>query len=100
MEYYYYLSGKQNETNIQNWVKISESQTDSNNITFKVNTKDISNYDELKNEIALFLYIKEVAIKGGDQKVVISKPMKIESIGEIEQYLDNQKVKYDNDDNG
>lgn len=91
IEYYYYLSANQNENNIQNWVKITENQTNNNKLVFRVNTKDISNYEELVSSNVLYLYVREIAQKGGDQKVAISKTMLVESDAEIEEYLDNVK---------
>ena len=97
-EYYYYLSDKKSENNIQDWVKIKENQTNSDNLAFKIDTRDISNFDELSNSTVLFLYIKEVAVKGGDQKVITSDAMKFENNSDTEIYLDDVKVEI-NDDN-
>ena len=93
LEYYYYLSTKQNEENITDWTKITESQNSSDKLQFTIDSKDITNYNEISNENVLYLYIKEVAIKGGNQSVAISKAITLESDVEVETYLDN--VKYD-----
>ena len=45
--YYYYLSKNNNENNIQNWVKITENQSSNDKLEFKINTKDIKNYEDL-----------------------------------------------------
>ena len=98
-EYYYYLSDKQSESNIQDWVKINENQTDINNITFKLNTKDVTHFDELYSSTVLYIYVKEVAIKGGDQKVLTSDALEIEpNSEELEIYLDDVKIELDYDD--
>ena len=91
-EYYYYLSSNQDEDNIQNWVKISENQTANDKLEFKINTKDINNYSEISDSNTLYLYIREVAIKGGNQLVSISKAMEMDSEVTVEIYLDNAKV--------
>ena len=100
-EYYYYLSPNQDETNIQDWVKITENQTSKDKLQFKINTKDIKNYAEVSDSNTVYLYIKEVAIKGGNQSVAISKSMKMDTDVEVEIYLDNVKVdNVDSDNNG
>lgn len=91
-EYYYYLSSNQNESDIQSWVKIEELQTSNDKLEFKINTKDIKNYEEISDSNNLYLYIKEVAINGGNQAVLTSKAMIMDSEVVIETYLDNVKV--------
>ncbi len=66
VEYYYYLSTVKNKENITNWTKISEKQESNDKLKFKIDSKDISNYEDISKENILYLYIKEVAIKGGD----------------------------------
>ena len=90
-EYYYYLSSNQVENNIENWVKITEKQTANDRLQFKINTKDIKNYSELSDVGTLYLYIKEVATKGGDQKIALSRSISLESTGRTEIYVDNVK---------
>jgi len=98
-EYYYYLSANQQEENIANWVKIQEEQTANNKLNFTINTKDISNYDELITSPVLYIYIKEVAIKGGDQKAAMSKSMLVEISEDtpVETYVDDVKQTYEDD---
>ena len=91
-EYYYYLSANQEENDIENWVKITEKQDANDKLTFTINTKDIKNYAEIANSDVLYVYIKEVAKKGGNQSVLVSKSIKIDSDYTIETYLDNNKV--------
>lgn len=98
-EYYYYLSLNQDENNIEDWVKIAENQTSNNELQFKINTKDINNYEELANSNTLYLYIKEVVTKGENQSVAISKAIKMDSDVKIETYLDNVKVNNSNSSN-
>lgn len=94
IEYYYYLSTNTNEQNINNWTKITEKQNSSNKLQFTIDTRNISNYNEIASEEVAYLYIKEVAIKGGNQSIAISKSMKLETNTNIETYVDN--VKKDN----
>lgn len=88
-EYYYYLSPNQNETNIQDWVKITENNTFSSALNFEINTKDIKNYADISDADTLYLYIKEVAITGGSQSVLVPKPMEITPDVTVQVYLDN-----------
>lgn len=98
-EYYYYLSANQDDNNIENYIKIIEKQIDNDKLKFKINTKDIKNYEELSCSNTLYLYIKEVAKKGGNQSVAESKAMKMEMNDEIQIYLDGKK-KNDTTDKG
>ena len=91
-EYYYYLSSNANEKSIQDWVKINEDQTSNDKLQFKINTKDSKNYEEIANSNTLYLYIKEVATKGGDQAVLTTKALTLNSSASVETYLDNAKV--------
>lgn len=91
VEYYYYLSSNQDEANIENWVKIKENQNSNDKLAFAINTKDIKNYSEISDADTLYLYIKEVAIKGGNQSVFLSKSMKLEATDNIETYVDGIK---------
>ena len=77
VEYYYYLSSNGNEENINNWTKISETQSFDDKLQFTVDSRNVSNYNEIAGEDVLYIYIKEVAIKGGNQSVAISNSMKL-----------------------
>lgn len=91
-EYYYYLSANQAEANITDWVKITEEQTNSNKLKFSIDTNDIANYNEIANANVLYLYVKEVAIKGGNQKAVTSKAMIVKDVETTEVYKDGKLV--------
>ena len=95
-EYYYYLSSNTSDSNIENWVKIDGKQIENGKIAFEINTQDVKDYEELANVNNLYLYIREVAIKGGNQTVVVSKAMEVDSEGKMETYLDNVKVNNNN----
>lgn len=97
--YYYYLSPNNNEDNIQDWVKITESQSSNDKLEFKINTKDIKNYEELMSSKTLYLYVREVAVKGGNQSVFVTKGINMDSDIKVETYLDNVKIENKNDDN-
>lgn len=94
-EYYYYLSSKQNEKNINNWVKINEVQNSSDILTFNIDTRDIANYEEVMNAESLFLYVKEVVSKNGQQVETTSKAMQINGDSdnvEVGLYVDDEKI--------
>ena len=88
-DYYYYLSTEQNENNIQDWVKINEEQKTDGKIEFEINTKDIKNYEKLIDADNLYLYIKEVIQKEGNQSVEVTKPIEVKLDVTLEKYLDN-----------
>ncbi len=103
-EYYYFISTNSSEENIEDWVKISEKQNSDKAITLKINSKDIKDYAKIADAEKVYIYIKEVVVKGDNQKTVISKAMEIKSnIDKAELYVDD--VKYtaplvsDSDDN-
>ena len=92
-EYYYYISTNKNDTNIQNWVKIKKIQESKDGISFTIDTNDMENYQEVVKSNTTYLYIKEIAIKGGDQKVTISRINDKESNdGILEMYVDGVKL--------
>lgn len=91
LEYYYYLSTNANEENIENWVKISENQTEQNKLQFTIDSRNIANYSELEKEDNLYIYIKEVATKGEDQNTAISSAMQLSTDNKIETYVDDEK---------
>jgi len=91
VEYYYYLSTVKDEKNITEWVKIKEEQNFSNKLQFTIDSKDISNYEDISKENVIYLYIKEVGIKGGDQSIAISNPLSLEANEKVEIYVDNVK---------
>ena len=94
VEYYYYLSPNANEEEISGWVKITQAQSATNKLQFTIDSRNVSNYNEISDEGAIYLYVKEVAIKGGDQSIAISKPIRLETDKEVETYVDD--VKKDN----
>lgn len=90
MEYYYYLSPSQDEGYIQDWIKIEESQNiEQDKIIFNINTNDLSNYEDISKSDTLYLYIKEVAIKGAKQSTFISEAMRLTSDVTIYEYIDD-----------
>lgn len=98
LEYYYYISSNNNENQIDEWIKINEEQNNNDKLQFIVDSRKIKNYEELANEDVIYIYIKEVAIKAGNQSVAISKSMKLES-NNIEIYIDDIKQNNNNPSN-
>lgn len=98
-EYYYYLSPNQSENNIEDWVKITEEQTDDGKLKFTINTNDIKEYKQISNSDTLYLYVKEVATQGGNQSVLVSKSMKMEKGDSTVTYVNNGKVTISNSSN-
>ena len=76
VEYYAYISQKANENDILGWVKITEEQKDKNKLKFTLNTADFKDISEYANAGDLYLYIKEVAKKGGSQVSVATLGLK------------------------
>lgn len=91
VEYYYHLSTIKDEENIMEWTKIVEEQNSNDKLKFTIDSNNIANYEEISKENVLYLYIKEVAIKGGDQSIALSKALTLESDVEVETYVNNEK---------
>lgn len=92
-EYSYYLSTNKNMDNITDWVKISEAQTLNNKLVFKINSKDIKNYDEISKNTGLYIYIREKAVKGESESILVTKAMDFETGStNIDTFVDNVKV--------
>ena len=99
-EYFYYLSPDGSLKNITDWVKIKDNQTANNKLTFRIDSRDISNYNQISKETELYIYIKESVVKGGNQSVIVSKPIKFEiEDSNIDTYVDNVKKQNDNSQN-
>ena len=97
-EYYYYLSSNSNENGITDWVKITEEQNESDKLEFNIDTRNIKNYGEIVNADTLYLYIKEVAVNGGNQSLLITNGLKLDNNAEVDVYMDNAKI--ENRNNG
>ena len=79
-KYYYYISPNQGEGDkIQNWIEIDKINNKNNLLVFSINTDDVKNYKELLDLNSIYLYVKEVVKKGGDQSVAISCEMLMDS---------------------
>lgn len=71
-EYFWFVSLVDNESNITNWVKITEPQTVADKLTFKVSTLSVNNASRFIFADKAYLYIKEVATKGEDTETIVS----------------------------
>jgi len=90
--YYYYLSSKPNEENIDDWIKIEEMASDKDDeLYFAINTKELPNYEEISSSDNLYLYIKEVAVKKNKETILISNSMQLKYNSTIEEYIDDIK---------
>ena len=92
VEYYYYLSSDANEENIDNWVKITEEQNSNDKLQFTIDSRDVSNYNEIASEDVVYLYIKEVVKNGENESETISNAMKLETDVDIDTYVNNGKI--------
>lgn len=92
IEYYYYLSSNKGKNNIVDWIKVKELERTENKLAFEINTKDISNYEEVANSNILYLYLKEVATRNNiaTESITSSVLLEVENI-EIEEYIDGKK---------
>ena len=93
MEYYYYLSANPQETNIENWVKVTDLDNTDNKLSLELNTSDLSNYEDVSNADNLYLYIKEVATLNNMQqeKITSALQLEVENVN-VEEYVDGEKI--------
>ena len=98
-EYYYYVSSSSAENNIKNWVKITEKQTKDDELTFSIDTRNLSNYAEVLKSNNLYLYIKEVAKKEDSSKIVITNSILVETEKNVTVYVDDKEKTTDDDKN-
>lgn len=99
VEYYYYISSNKEEQNINNWIKITEEQNTNNKLQFTIDTRNVDNYAKIADENVVYLYVKEVVEKGGDQSVAISKALSLESDVKVETFVDGTKKENLNSNN-
>ena len=99
VEYYYYLSPYANEQSIDNWIKISETQTSNTSLQFEIDSRKVSNFSEIANADTLYLYIKEVAVKGGNQHIFYTQPLSVKSDIKAEIFVDGVKKQNQNSSN-
>ena len=109
--YYYYLSSNNSEDTEKDWIKIENTKLEQKNgtyfITFNINTKGISNMDELLEAQDLYISLKEVASANGESvEQIRTKKINTENVN-VQYYLDDEHVgslddiigNGDNDDN-
>lgn len=89
--YNYYLSSNNNETEIADWVEINELQEAENEMSFEINTEEISNYQQIKDSKILYLYIREIATINdiSRENVTSAIELNLENIS-IEEFIDGQ----------
>ena len=85
------MSANADEKDIENWVKITDTQDSNNKLQFVIDSRNVSNYKEIESEDVTYIYIKEVATKGENQSTVISNSMKLETNNNVETYVDDVK---------
>lgn len=93
LSYAYYLSSKQSIGNIpeSDWIKLENVQIENGKLTFQINTKDLTNYDEVSKSDNLYLYIKETAVRENQTKILITGSMNISKPEQKEEYVDGIK---------
>jgi len=94
-EYYYSFSSNANLKNFTNWVKIEEKQTNEDKLVFQIDSRKITDFeDEISNSEKIYIYIKEVVVKSGNQGVSVSKAIQYEkSVKDAEIYYNDVEFK-------
>jgi len=93
LEYAFYLSSSQSVNSIpeSEWIKLDNRQINNGKLIFTIDTRDLSNYDEVTKSDKLYLYVKEIATRNGKTKICIAKSMDISSAEEKQEYVDGIK---------
>jgi len=93
LEYAFYLSSNQSANSIpeSQWIRLDKMQISDGKLSFTIDTKDLSNYDEVTKSDKLYLYVKEIATRNGKTKICITKSMDISSAEEKQEYVDGIK---------
>jgi len=91
LSYYYYLTTDPNGTGIKIFTEIKDITISDNKIHFTLNTKEIPNYADIVNDNSLYLFIEEIAKKGGNQSTVTSDGIRLDITSNIEEYVDGVK---------
>lgn len=60
---------------------------------FTINTKDLTNYDEVSKSNNLYLYVREIATRNGQTKVLDVNAKDISKPEQKEEYIDGIKKK-------
>lgn len=91
LNYYYYLTTNPNGTGIKLFTPIKDIALDNTGLHFTLNTKEIPNYDEIVNDNTLYLFVEEIAKKGGNQSTAVSDAIKLDITSNVEEYEDGVK---------
>ena len=85
MVYQYYLSSKDEETNISNWINIEKIE---NKLDFEINSLDIM--DDIDVEKTLYLYIREIATKNDIVLECVTSSIILEINVPVEEFIDGK----------
>ena len=89
-KYYVYVGTESDERDINDWTYIGENKIENGNLNFKVTLTGQSNVEKLKNASTCFIYIKEVATRGSQEKVLITKGIQFNNdTTDLIMYLDD-----------
>lgn len=77
MEYYYYISKSPNDKNTGEFVKINNPTISGNTIKFDINASDIKGIGDLESSETVYLYVREMAISGGNQSIFTTNAIQL-----------------------
>ena len=91
-KYYYILSGKDNETNITNWVEVpvnKQLKSDGTySLIFQIDETIADTFPESQKEDKVYLYLKEVASRDGKSVNTYSNVAELTATEEVEERID------------
>ena len=92
-EYYYCLSTNKTKVDYDNWIKIENGEIVNDKFKFNIDTRDLKNYGDVSDDSAVFLFIKEVVVKQGQQKTITTSGISFEPSDDVpfEFYIDDVK---------
>lgn len=93
LSYKYYLSSNQAEKTIPDeaWIELKNTQINNGKLTFTINTKDLPNYEEVSKSNNLYLYIREIATRNDQTKILDVNAKDVSKPEQKEEYIDGIK---------
>ena len=79
LKYYIYVSNSLAEENITNWISLENASINKGSLEFSVDLSKASNYSELASATKLYVYVKEIAEREGQSKVLTTNPYELNS---------------------
>ena len=93
IDYYIYLSANSEESDINGWRLLEGASIKDGKLDFSIDISKQTNYSDLANATKLYVYIKEVANREGQSKILTTKGLEIDpNTSRVKIFLDDTDV--------